>query len=291
MAILKTGSKGAQVVNLQKKLKDLGLYSGATDGKFGPATKAAVIAFQKSKKLKGDGIAGPRTMAALEAATKGPATETGKPATSDTGATKTTTATPGTPKLLTEADFQAAAAQLNCDVAAIKAVAEVESSGAGFLSDGRVKILFEGHQFYKFTKGAHARSNPSICYRKWTKQFYTKGRNADIRGAGELARLDQAIALNREAALKSASYGKFQIMGFNHMTCGFSNVQDFYAAMQSSEGEQLKAFCGFIRGAGLADKLRKHRWAEFARGYNGAEYWKNQYDKKLAAAHAKYSRQ
>jgi hypothetical protein len=53
------------------------------------------------------------------------------------------------PNMRTEADFEQAAALLKCDVAAIKAVAEVESSSNGFLSDGRVKILFEGHQNFK----------------------------------------------------------------------------------------------------------------------------------------------
>ena len=194
------------------------------------------------------------------------------------------------PALLTEEDYANAAKKLNCDIAAIKAVAEVESSGNGFLSDGRVKILFEGHQFYKFTKGEYSETYPSICYKKWTKRHYTKGPNADVRGAGELSRLEQAIALDREAALQSASYGKFQIMGFNFSLCDFADVEEFYAAMQVNEGAQLKAFCCFIKATGLDEHLRKHRWAKFARGYNGPEYWKNKYDKKLAAAHARYSK-
>ncbi len=128
------------------------------------------------------------------------------------------------PDKLNDNDFQEAAALLNCDVPAIKAVAEVESAGDGFLSDGRVKVLFEGHKFYKYTKGAYAQSHPTICYLKWTRAFYAKGPNPDVRGAGELARLDEAIALDRTAALMSASYGKFQIMGFNYEICGFENV-------------------------------------------------------------------
>jgi hypothetical protein len=51
------------------------------------------------------------------------------------------------PDLLNDNDFQEAATLLNCDVPAIKAVAEVESAGDGFLSDGRVKNLFEGDKF------------------------------------------------------------------------------------------------------------------------------------------------
>lgn len=194
------------------------------------------------------------------------------------------------PDLLNDNDFQEAATLLKCDVPAIKAVAEVESRGDGFLSDGRVKILFEGHKFYKYTKGAYAQFHPAICYQKWTKAFYAKGPNADVRGAGELARLDEAIALDRSAALMSASYGKFQIMGFNYEVCGFSTVEDFYAAMQLSEGEHLKAFGKFITGNSLDGALRNHQWAKLAAGYNGPSYKENKYDEKLAAAFVKYSK-
>lgn len=278
MAALKQGSVGLEVKKLQARLKEQGFSNELPDGKFGAKTKAAVIAFQKSKGLTADGVAGPKTLSALHLTAEQPV---------DSGTTTPVGANNG--RLLTESDFQAAAQILNCDVAAIKAVAEVESSGHGFLSDGRVKILFEGHQFYKRTNGAYAQSYPTICYKKWTKQFYTTGPTPDVCGAGELKRLETAIALNRRAALMSASYGKFQIMGFNHQVCGFNDVEKFYEAMQVSEGEQLKAFSKFVIGNGLDKALRKHDWVTFARGYNGEEYWKNKYDKKLAKAHAKYS--
>lgn len=284
MSVLKQGSKGPEVTDLQIKLQRLGFKPGMADGRFGPGTKKALIAFQKSMGLKADGIAGPRTRSALSNAIKKNSGD------KDDDVSNTEPPETGSANLLTESDFQEAAYLLNCDIAAIKAVAEVESSGNGFLSDGRVKILFEGHQFYKYTNGAYEQSYATICYKKWTKKYYSKGPNADVRGAGELARLEQAMALDRAAALKSASYGKFQIMGFNFSSCDFDNVEDFYAAMQASEGEQLKAFCCFIKATNLDGHLRKHRWASFARGYNGPEYAKNKYDKKLAAAHARYSK-
>jgi len=65
MEILKMGSKGTAVKNLQKKLKELGFNPGVIDGDFGPGVQAAVLAFQKSKGLLADGTVGPRTLAAL----------------------------------------------------------------------------------------------------------------------------------------------------------------------------------------------------------------------------------
>lgn len=65
MTTLRTGSNGDDVVQLQARLAELGFLSGKADGDFGPATEAALIAFQKSKGLQADGIAGPNTLAAL----------------------------------------------------------------------------------------------------------------------------------------------------------------------------------------------------------------------------------
>lgn len=193
------------------------------------------------------------------------------------------------PEHLKEDDYKNAARMLRCDVAAVKAVAEVESSGDGFLQDGKVKVLFEGHKFYKFTKGAFAQSHPTLCYPKWNRKFYAKGPNAEARGQGEWGRLQEAMQLNRKAALMSASFGKFQIMGFNYVHCGFSDVEEFFSKMQISEGEHLNAFCEYLKDIGLDNELREHRWSDFAYRYNGTDYWVNKYDVKLAAAWAKYS--
>lgn len=67
MTLLRLGSTGEAVTCLQEKLKAAGFSPGAIDGDFGPGTQAAVLAFQHSRGLLADGIAGPRTLAALEA--------------------------------------------------------------------------------------------------------------------------------------------------------------------------------------------------------------------------------
>lgn len=62
--LLKEGSTGTHVRTLQMRLRDL-KYSISVDGDFGPKTKAAVVAFQKAKKLAADGIVGKATWGAL----------------------------------------------------------------------------------------------------------------------------------------------------------------------------------------------------------------------------------
>jgi peptidoglycan L-alanyl-D-glutamate endopeptidase CwlK len=65
MLLLKLGDSGAQVKQLQEKLKEAKFDPGAPDGEFGAGTEAAVKAFQKSEGLVVDGIAGPRTLSKL----------------------------------------------------------------------------------------------------------------------------------------------------------------------------------------------------------------------------------
>ena len=54
---LKKGSKGSDVKALQKKLKELGHFTGTPAGNYGNLTVAAVKRFQKANKIKQDGIA------------------------------------------------------------------------------------------------------------------------------------------------------------------------------------------------------------------------------------------
>ena len=47
--------------DVQYVLKELGFYKGPVDGKMGPKTQAAIMNFQKARKMKADGVAGPQT--------------------------------------------------------------------------------------------------------------------------------------------------------------------------------------------------------------------------------------
>jgi peptidoglycan L-alanyl-D-glutamate endopeptidase CwlK len=73
MPTLALGSSGAAVSALQQALQNAGFNPGGIDGEFGFGTQSALLAFQKSKGLAADGIAGPQTAAALGLAAAPPA--------------------------------------------------------------------------------------------------------------------------------------------------------------------------------------------------------------------------
>lgn len=182
-------------------------------------------------------------------------------------------------KALTEADFARAATELRCGIAEVKAVAKVESPKGGFLADGRPTLLFEAHIFSRLTKRKYDRSHPHLSSRYWDRDLYS------ATSVGEHKRLEEAAKLDRNAALQSASWGRFQLMGFNWEVCGFANLQQFINAMYESEGRQLDGFVSYVIRRRLDDELREHRWAEFALGYNGPAYAENDYDGRLLRAY------
>lgn len=159
-------------------------------------------------------------------------------------------------------DLAYAAQTLGCDVAAIKAVSAVEAPHGGFIADGRPTILFESHAFYTSTQGRFGEL-AGISSPRWVHD-YGPG------GGHQYDRLARAMEMDEEAALKSCSWGKYQIMGSNFAAAGYDTVDAFVADMCESEGYQLDAFVTFILNSTvMCDALRAHDWITFARRYNG----------------------
>lgn len=186
---------------------------------------------------------------------------------------------------ITDAKWTALAETLQVEKAVLQAVAEVESGGAGFLAlaPPKPKVLFEGHYFHRLTGGRFDATHPTLSFPKWTRKHYAKT------GVGEWARLEEAIGLDRPAALQSASWGAFQIMGANYAQAGFSDVDAFAAAQSTSAEAQLECFTRFIARRWYLAPLRNKDWALFAERYNGPAYAHNQYDTKLARAYAAWA--
>lgn len=190
---------------------------------------------------------------------------------------------------ITDDDLATRVETLEVELAALKAVWKVETGGrSGFLPTDKPVILFEGHIFWQQlrTRGidpqSRAKGNEDILYSKFDKTKY-KG------GVAEYDRLNRAIAINEDAALASASWGMFQIMGYRYKECGCNTVQEFVAKMEESELSQLDLFIELLKkNSSMHNALKKLDWQTFAKLYNGPSYAQNKYDEKLAAAYSNY---
>jgi hypothetical protein len=187
----------------------------------------------------------------------------------------------GKAKRLDAWDFGRIAKRIGVGEDEIRAVVEVEASGSGFDDRGRVKMLFEPHRFYIEVDKAHLPKaiESGVAYRKWGEKPYPKD---------SYPRLMTALKFGEEDALRSASWGLGQIMGFNHKLAGYRTARDMVNAFADDEETHLDAMVSFIVSAGLDDDLRRHDWKGFARGYNGPKYYVHGYDRRLAAAFEKW---
>lgn len=266
METIKFNSEGNSVTLLQQLLAENGFYTSSPTGQFDTRTRDAVMAFQRQHGLDADGIVGYRSWEALFFVSRGDEIK------------------------LTENDFELTARLLDVEPAALKAVKSVESGKfGGFFKPGKPVILFEGHVFWKQLKQRginpelHMSGNENILYPQWSKDHYAGGLK-------EYERLEKARAIHREAADASASWGMFQIMGFNHVLCGEKSVAGFVEMMHKSELHQLLLSARFIKSAGMLPALQQKNWMEFARRYNGPKYAENKYDRLLAAAYSSFAK-
>jgi hypothetical protein len=185
---------------------------------------------------------------------------------------------------IVEADFTAAARELGAEAAAVHAVAEVESGGrTGFDSANRPKILFETHKFRRHSQGKFNESHPDLTARYGTETYYAS------RGKDQWTVIREAFALDPHAAVKSASWGMFQVLGSNAFDCGWETLEQFVTDMFYSEGQHMRAFLGFCKKNNLTQYLISKDWASFASGYNGPDYAVNLYDTKMEKAYNRYA--
>lgn len=259
--ILKSGAHGLPVQELQGLLAVSG-FKVVVDGWFGDVTAAAVMEAQRHFGLVVDGVAGPKTMAALRGLS--------------------------VHHCLSEADLQAAADKLEVPLASVKAVNAVESVGCGILPDGRPKILLERHVAYRLAKEAGMDAD-ALAAR--FPAIINKARGGYAGGASEWVRFDSLRGITSQAvAVGACSWGLFQIMGYHWQVLGFASAEEFQMAMFDNEGQQLDAFVRYVQNdPALLKALRARKWADFARLYNGPAYAENSYDAKLAAAYARFA--
>lgn len=270
MTKLQHGDRGQAVLQLQKQLNAQGAKLFA-DGDFGAETEKAVRAYQLKVGLVADGIAGPKTLAAIA----------------------------GTDcrQLLRNATLVAAAERLGVELAVVYAVNEVESLGQGFLDNGKPKILFERHVMHARLSLVRNEGDDSAALIAHADHLATLHPHLVNRrpggyagGSAEHQRLAQARMLDATSANESASWGAFQIMGYHWEQLGYASLDDFVSRMARDENEQFEAFVRFIEGEPALHKaLKGKKWAQFAKAYNGPAYARNLYDVKLERAYERHA--
>lgn len=263
MNTLKLGSKKSSDLDLLTKL--LGIPEKP---EFDADLNTQVKRYQEKNNLVSDGIVGYKTWKALILEYREKNYESSS---------------------ITDWDYEMFGKLLGVDPNCLRAVQKVETGGkGGFEKNGRPQILFEGHVFWRelIKLGVdplkYKVGNENILYKAWDKTKY-KG------GEKEWGRFEQATRINKSAAIKSASWGMFQIMGNNYALCGCTNIFTFYDLMCKDQFSQFMLGMEFLKQSKLVPYLVKKDWAGFARGYNGASYAKNSYDKKLKSAFLSYS--
>lgn len=190
----------------------------------------------------------------------------------------------GTGKKLDDIDLPKIGRLIGVGEDEIHAIIDVESKGTGWDSQNRPIILFEPHIFYKqlaANKPASLQTAVSegLAYQKWGTKPYPRD---------SYPVLEKAILIDQELALRSASWGLGQIMGFNFSMVGYKSAQEMVEHFKLDEENHLAAMIKFIIAAGLDDELHRHDWDGFARGYNGPGFAANRYDIKLAAAYQRW---
>ncbi len=202
----------------------------------------------------------------------------------------------GRAKRLEDVDLPRIGHEIGVGEDVIHAIIDVEAPKAGFDPEGRPRILFEPHIFYR-ELGPGAKRDEAVrqglAYKTWRKGTYGPE-------SAQYGKLERALKIDETAALKSCSWGRSQIMGFNHLLAGYAAVQIMVREFCDDEDNHIEAMVRFlktrkIRGVSLDEYLRRidrlkrpstaADWAPVAEGYNGSAYATHDYHGRLAKAH------
>lgn len=191
---------------------------------------------------------------------------------------------------LTEKDYQEVANRLGIEVAAIKAVVDIEAGKAhkGFWAPGKPLVNFDMSIVNKFAPklgvslSKYRKSHPLI----WGANKKKYGSSQ----AAEWARFEALRAVNNDLGIYGCFWGMFQIGGFNWKLCKTKDANEFFALMSRSERDQLELFANFIESSDMVKYLKAKNWAAFASRYNGPSYRSRGYHTRMANAYAKYKK-
>lgn len=185
----------------------------------------------------------------------------------------------------------AAAQAAGIEPAALCALVEVETGGKLFEQDGRTpQLLYERHVAYREASKVGklaAFVAKGLAIPKWNRATQYRDERTSAQRLDLMAR---AKAIDEETALRSASWGLGQTMGFLAPSLGFATAREMVAHQTGSIDGQIDCMVREIKRSHLVEPMNAHDWPHVARIYNGSGYAANQYDSKLAEAHKRWAR-
>lgn len=179
---------------------------------------------------------------------------------------------------VTDSDIATLASRLGCSAKQLRAMAKVESGGSAFDKQGRPKILFERHLFYRHAATSHppsAWNNPQ-----------PGGYNED-----SWDKLTRAACQDVDAAFGAVSWGKFQVLGLHWRGLGYPSPIEMAYSTVTSEAAHYEMLARYIERFNLKAALANLSTnpddnRALAKGYNGPAYARFKYHTKLAEAMA-----
>ena len=187
---------------------------------------------------------------------------------------------------ITEAHYEKLAADLNVEKEVLKAVAIVESKGEGFVNDEagrrRAKILLERHKMYRHLRGKISQERLSSLVRQHPRVIYPEYGEYGIEQE-QFRKLEIAKSIDETAAIKSCSWGEFQVLGEYFKNGGYSTPQELEIAMNQCSLQQFLYFQSYLKitKPQVARNMRVRNWGKIAFYYNGSDYKRNAYDVKM----------
>jgi hypothetical protein len=247
--LIKRGSRGPEVKSFQQFLIDQEILNDVADGIAGPKTAAAIKAFQKREGLAADGVAGRNTFKAAESHGWKLARE----------------------PIATAADSEIAA-EAGIPVAVLQAFRLTESGGRSSA------IRFEPHVFLRKRSDLAG----AVPYTKSDRGY------SMIRDETNRAAFEHAFTLDPVAAVESTSWGLYQVLGGFLISIYGTPEKGVAAFDNDSVTVSDRLVAAWFRANPRAQKAANALdWPELARRYNGPNYAVHSYDKKLAANYDK----
>ncbi|RRJ87373.1 DUF3380 domain-containing protein [Paenimyroides tangerinum] len=195
----------------------------------------------------------------------------------------TTTACEGKGNLVSDQHFESLSKDIGVEAKVFKAVAIVESGGRksflDFNGEQKAKILYERHYMYRFLKAFKTKeelenlknSSPDLVHNVGTY----KDPNA-IYGTEkeQFKKIYEAKKIDNDSAIKSCSWGKFQVMGkyYNYL---YESPAEMEEAMNMCEVQHFAYFKVYLKdvvGSAIITAMKNKNWAKIAELYNGPDY-------------------